>query len=133
MTHEINHELEERGGVLHVAITDLGCDRFMIYLFFSTLKIMKMCNRLEEMALMLPMVPPGNSDLIQLLTDFKYVSLSEYFYINFHIGYLIDLQTPSIIGASQDSSPSWMTQFPTHWMSLSTTFSRGTPPCPCLD
>ena len=37
MTHEINHELEERGGVLHVAITDLGCDRFMIYLFLAHL------------------------------------------------------------------------------------------------
>ena len=38
MTHQINHELEERGGVLHVAITDLGCDRFMIYLFLAHLR-----------------------------------------------------------------------------------------------
>ena len=31
-THLINHELEERGGVLQVAITDLACDRFTICL-----------------------------------------------------------------------------------------------------
>ena len=31
-THLIHHELEERGGVMQVAITELACDRFRICL-----------------------------------------------------------------------------------------------------
>ena len=51
-SHELNMNLKSEGHLLHVAITDLACDR------------------LEETGILIPMIPPG-SGLIQLVSDFK--------------------------------------------------------------
>ena len=51
-THEINAETNRWNGVLQLAITDSDC------------------NRLEESALLIPMIPPGH-EIKQVIADFK--------------------------------------------------------------
>ena len=75
------------------------------------------------------MVPPGNSDLIQLLADLKYQTNITIILMSI----MLDLQTRSTIGTYQDSSPSWMIQFLRTWRRPSTPSSRGTPACPCSE
>ena len=84
-SHRIKKELsmtEEGSSILHVAVTDIGC------------------NRMDGASVMIPITTPANS-LMQLVSDFR----SSFSLFNFlESSRSLDLTTPSIIGSPTPSS-----------------------------